>query len=420
MNITGGGGGGGGGIDPGGNGGNLTTNLFIKKIKTIHTSEGTKIKIKSGNGRTLEALKLIIDGGGGGGGGGVGKGGDGGSIFTNLTINKLKTVFRNGANKTTVEVQNPLSGLSLNINGGGGGGGGGPGQGGDGGDLVTNIVIGKAKTVTKNEKMNISIIYVVLLLLLVFDDNCSAGKVEDNQTVETREKDTEKKVKGKVQPLERDFEKAISNAKEVNLADINGNYSLNITGGGNGGSGRITPSGDGGNITTNFVIKKIRTIHTSEGSKTLIKTGDGRKLTLLNLIIDGGGGGGGGGIGKGGDGGGIITNLLIKKIQTEHRKGSKAITSGSEGPLHGVSLNIKGGGGGGGGGPGPGGKGGSLVTNVVIGKLQQKDSRNGSAKGANQKEKKIAKDVKNKLKKAAKNKKKEKKLIEKEGKETKE
>ncbi|XP_063443207.1 regulator of gene activity-like [Mytilus trossulus] len=150
MNIKGGGGGGGGGIDPGGNGGNLTTNLFINKIKTIHTSDGTIVKIKPGDGRTLEALKLIIDGGGGGGGGGIGKGGDGGSLFTTLTINKLKTVFRNEANATIVEVQNPLRGLSLNINGGGGGGGGGPGQGGDGGDLVTNIVIGKVKTVTKN------------------------------------------------------------------------------------------------------------------------------------------------------------------------------------------------------------------------------------------------------------------------------
>lgn len=150
MNLTGGGGGGGGGIDPGGNGGNLTTNLFINKIKTIHTSDGTIIKVKPGDGRTLEALKLIIDGGGGGGGGGIGKGGDGGSIFTTLTINKLKTVFRNGANSTVAEVQNPLRGLSLEINGGGGGGGGGPGQGGDGGDLVTNVVIGKAKTVKKN------------------------------------------------------------------------------------------------------------------------------------------------------------------------------------------------------------------------------------------------------------------------------
>ncbi|CAG2199711.1 unnamed protein product [Mytilus edulis] len=159
MNLTGGGGGGGGGIDPGGNGGNLTTNLFINKIKTIHTSDGTIIKVKPGDGRTLEALKLIIDGGGGGGGGGIGKGGDGGSIFTTLTINKLKTVFRNGANSTVAEVQNPLRGLSLEINGGGGGGGGGPGQGGDGGwwceggvgpgpggkggNLVTNVVIGK-------------------------------------------------------------------------------------------------------------------------------------------------------------------------------------------------------------------------------------------------------------------------------------
>lgn len=287
--------------------------------------------------------------------------------------------------------------------------------------------------------MNLSISYAVVFLLLVIDNNCSAELTDDNQVIETREKDTEKKIEVKVKPLKTDFENANSNAQEVNHAHNKGNYSLNITVGGGGGDGGITAGGDGGSIRTNFVIKKIRTIHTSEGPKTLIKTDDGRKLTSLNLTIDGGGGGGGGGVRKGGDGGGITTNLLIKKIQTENRKGFKVTTSGSESPLHGVSLNIKGGGGGGGGGPGPGGKGGNLVTNVVIGKLQQKDSRNGSVERANQKEKEIVKDARNgpvervnhkekkvvkdarkKLMKAKKNQRNKMKWIEKEGKKTRE
>ncbi|VDI21652.1 Hypothetical predicted protein [Mytilus galloprovincialis] len=150
IDIKGGGGGGGGGIEPGGNGGNLTTHLFIKKIKTVHTKDGTKVIIKPGDGRTLQALKLMIEGGGGGGGGGIGKGGDGGSIFTNLTIKTFKTVFRDGINVTTAEVINPLEGLGLNIKGGGGGGGGGTGPGGNGGDLVTSIVIENVKDVTIN------------------------------------------------------------------------------------------------------------------------------------------------------------------------------------------------------------------------------------------------------------------------------
>ncbi|XP_052059724.1 outer membrane protein IcsA autotransporter-like [Mytilus californianus] len=150
INVKGGGGGGGGGIEPGGNGGNIITNLFIKKIKTVHTKEGTKVIIKPGDGRTLQALKLMIEGGGGGGGGGIGKGGDGGSIFTNLTIKTFKTVFRDGINITTAKDQNPLEGLGLIIKGGGGGGGGGPGPGGDGGDLITSIVIENVKDVTLN------------------------------------------------------------------------------------------------------------------------------------------------------------------------------------------------------------------------------------------------------------------------------
>lgn len=92
----------------------------------------------------------MIEGGGGGGGGGIGKGGDGGSIFTNLTIKTFKTVFRDGINVTTAEVINPLEGLGLNIKGGGGGGGGGTGPGGNGGALVTSIVIENVKDVTIN------------------------------------------------------------------------------------------------------------------------------------------------------------------------------------------------------------------------------------------------------------------------------
>ncbi|XP_063440705.1 adult-specific cuticular protein ACP-22-like [Mytilus trossulus] len=96
-------------------------------------------------------LNLNISGGGGGGIGGIGPGGDGGSVITNLNIKKIKNVRKNKGDRQKIKLANgtTLEGFNLNINGGGGGGGGGPGAGGDGGDVITNVNVGKMKNVDK-------------------------------------------------------------------------------------------------------------------------------------------------------------------------------------------------------------------------------------------------------------------------------